>query len=426
MEKNLLDELRYRGLLEQFTPGLDEILASSQKLTLYCGFDPTASSLHVGSLRPILGLAWFQRYGHKPIILLGGGTGRIGDPSGKTQERKLLSYEEIAHNVQCIRAQLARFLSFDEGPSGALMLDNAAWLASWPLLDFLRDIGKHFRIGAMLAKESVRLRMGNTAGGEQGESEGMSFTEFSYMLLQAADFLHLFRHYGCTLQIGGADQWGNMTAGIDLIRRLEGKPAHALTFPLVTTASGVKFGKTEAGAVWLDASLTSPYDFYQFWVRTDDQDVIPYLKSMTFLEHAEIEALAEKHATAPHKREAHTRLAFEVTKLVHGEAAATQAQEAAAQLYGSRGATGALEGVPTLTVTLDDVVKGLPVVEALVRGGLCSSKGEARRLIAGGGVYLNDTRVTDPLRQLSPDDLRADRSAVLRTGKKNYLVVRAD
>jgi tyrosyl-tRNA synthetase len=422
MDQDLIAELRWRGLIEQTTPGLQEELAAGVRLTAYCGFDPTAPSLHVGSLRPILGLAWLQRYGHRPIAVMGGGTGRIGDPSGKTVERQLLSYEDIARNVAGIRQQVARFLDFAEGPTGALLVDNAEWLAPWPLTDFLRDIGKHFRVGAMLGKESVRLRLG-TVG--EGEGEGMSFTEFSYMLLQAADYLHLFRSHGCTLQIGGSDQWGNITAGIDLIRRLEGKPAHALTFPLVTTASGVKFGKTEAGAVWLDPTLTPPYDFYQFWVRSDDRDVVKLLKSMTFLEHEEIDELAARHERAPEKREAHARLAYEMTRLVHGEAAADQAREAAAKLFGPRTAEAAVDGAPTSEVPRAELEGGVPLADLLARCGLTKSKGEARRLIAGGGVSLNEERVADPARVVGAADLRPDGTLLLRTGKRNYHVVRA-
>jgi tyrosyl-tRNA synthetase len=417
----LIAELRWRGLLTEVTPGLEDLLASGAKLTLYCGFDPTASSLHVGSLRPILALAWFQRHGHRPIALVGGGTGRIGDPSGKTVERQLLSYETIARNSEALRGQIARFLDLGEGPAGALMLDNADWLANWPLTDFLRDVGKHFRVGAMLQKESVRLRLGST----DGEGEGMSFTEFSYMLLQAADFLHLYRKHGCTLQIGGSDQFGNMTAGIDLIRRLEAKPAHALTFPLITTAAGVKFGKTEAGAVWLDAAQTPPYDFYQFWVRTDDRDVKSLLRSMTFLEHEEIEDLEARHDRDPGKREAHQRLAYEMTRLVHGHEAADQAREAAQKLFGPRTAESAVEGAPTTVVPRAELEAGLPLVDLLVRCGLSKSKGEARRLLAGGGVNLNEERVTDLARTVGAADLRHDGTVLLRTGKRNFHVVRA-
>ncbi|HEY3356357.1 MAG TPA: tyrosine--tRNA ligase [Polyangia bacterium] len=415
METNVFAELKWRGLIEQHTPDLDAKLAA-EKITLYCGFDPTARSLHVGSLRPMIGLAWFQRFGHRPVALVGGGTGRIGDPSGKTIERQLLSLEDIARNVAGIRGQLARFLDFTPGPSGALLADNAEWLAPWPLTDFLRDIGKHFRVGQMLAKESVRMRMGGD------ENEGMSFTEFSYMLLQAADYLHLFRAHGCALQIGGSDQWGNITAGIELIRRLESKPAHALTFPLVTTAAGVKFGKTEAGAVWLDAELTPPYDFYQFWVRTDDRDVVALLKSMTFLPHEEIEDLARQHYAAPENRAAHARLAYEMTRLVHGAEAADAARDAAQRLFSGGGDT---TGAPSSDVPRAELEAGLPLVDLLVRCGLAKSKGEARRLIGGGGVYVNDARATDSARVLLAGDLRPDGTLLLRTGKKTYHVVRA-
>jgi tyrosyl-tRNA synthetase len=425
MESNVFAELKWRGLVEQHTPEMEQVLGR-EHVTLYCGFDPTARSLHVGSLRPIIGLAWFQRYGHRPIALVGGGTGRIGDPSGKTVERRLLSLEDIARNVHGIRQQLERFLDFASGPSSALLLDNAQWLAPWCLTDFLRDIGKHFRIGQMLAKESVRMRM------SENEGEGMSFTEFSYMLLQAADYLHLCREYGCTLQIGGSDQWGNITAGIELVRRLEGKSAHALTFPLVTTAAGVKFGKSESGAVWLDPELTAPYDFYQFWIRTDDRDVVMFLKSMTFLEHAEIEELARCHAETPGKRTAHARLAYEMTRMVHGQGEADRAHEAAQRLFARGGAAPEDGTAPLLDLPLTDapstqvprtaIQAGIPLVDLLVDCHLAKSKGEARRLIVQGGAYVNEERVTEANRLVSSSEVRADR-VLLRAGKRNYHVV---
>src|SRR5687767_12449032 len=319
---DLYDELAWRGLVYDATDGVRDALAR-ERVTGYIGFDPTASSLHVGSLLVIMGLARLQRAGHRPIALVGGGTGLIGDPK-PTTERALLSPEETASNVAGIRSQLARFLDFDETPNRALLIDNADWLTKLGAIEFMRDVGKHFSVNAMLTKDSVKKRI---------EGEGISYTEFSYSLLQAYDYLELFRRHGCTLQMGGSDQWGNITAGLDLIRRVEQGKAHALVMPLITTSSGVKFGKTEAGAVWLDPERTSPYEFYQFWLNTDDRDAGRYLRYFTFLTRDRVEELEAIGGREPEKRHAQRELAREVTRLVHGDAAVLEAEAAAEKLF---------------------------------------------------------------------------------------------
>jgi tyrosyl-tRNA synthetase len=429
---NVFDEFEWRGLVYDATPGLRELL-DREKLTAYIGFDPTAASLHVGSLLPILGLARLQRFGHSPIAIAGGGTGMIGDPSGKTQERQLLSKEKIEENLQGIKAQLVRFLDFEAKENPARIVNNADWLAVIPMVDFLRDVGKHFTVNAMLAKESVKRRL---------ESEdGISFTELSYMLLQAYDFLVLYDRYGCRLQMGGSDQWGNILAGADLIRRLRGegtselggqkKLAHGLVFPLVTTSSGVKFGKTEAGAVWLDPALTSPFRFYQFWINTDDRDAVQYLKSFTWLSRQEIAELEEKVRAAPQEREAQKRLAREVTGMVHGEDALAKAERASAVLFGAevsalepREVSDIFADVPSTEIPKTRLQEGLPLVDLLVTAGLAPSKGEARRAIQGGGIYLNNRRVADEKKAVTTEDTIGGELIVLRKGRKEYRLVR--
>src|SRR5882724_9030013 len=327
---NLFDELKWRGMMSEATEGLAAAFATG-RVTAYIGFDPTASSLHVGSLLTVMGLARLQRFGHTPIAIVGGGTGMIGDPSGKSQERVLLSTEQIDENVAGVRQQLERFLDFGTAPNAARIVNNADWLATIDLVSFLRDAGKHFTVNYMMQKESVSRRL---------ESEdGISFTEFSYLVLQAYDFLQLFDRHGCTLQMGGSDQWGNITAGIDLIRKVRAKKAHGLVWPLMKTASGGKFGKTEAGTVWLDSARTSPFKFYQFWLNTDDRDVISYLKYFTFLDRATIEALESATGSAPEKREAQHVLAREVTGLVHGSDQVARAGHASSLLFGEDIAT---------------------------------------------------------------------------------------
>lgn len=384
----LFEEFEWRGMVYDATEGAREVLAR-ERVTAYIGFDPTASSLHVGSLLPIMALARLQRLGHAPIALVGGGTGMIGDPSGKSAERSLLSIEEIDANARGMRAQLERFLDFDATPNAARMMNNADWLRTIGLLEFLRDTGKHFTVNYMLAKESVKRRLGG--------DEGISFTEFSYQLLQAHDYLELFDRTGCTLQLGGSDQWGNIVAGCDLVRKVRGARTHGVVMPLVTTAAGTKFGKTEAGTVWLDPRRTSERDFYQFWLQADDRDVVKYLKFFTWLDRAEIERLEASVRDDPASRSAQRRLADEVTRSVHGEAALARVQGDAALRFGSAVTAEALQQVaPVAEVTSAQLSAGLAATELVVLAGLAKSKSEAFRLIEQGGVTINDVTVTDP------------------------------
>jgi tyrosyl-tRNA synthetase len=418
---NLFDELEWRGMLYDSTDGLREQLATG-RLTAYIGFDPTSSSLHVGSLLTVMGLARLQRYGHTPIAIVGGGTGMIGDPSGKSQERVLLSREQLDVNVAGIRKQLAQFLDFDARGNAAIMVNNADWLGTIDLLSFLRDVGKHFTVNYMLQKDSVNRRIES--------EEGISYTEFSYLVLQAYDFLQLFDRYGCTLQMGGSDQWGNITAGIELIRKLRAKKAHGLVWPLMTTASGTKFGKTEAGAVWLDSSRTPPFKFYQFWLNTEDRDVVPYLKSFTFLERSQIDELEQATKTSPERRDAQRVLAREVTALVHGADHVARAERASQVLFGEDLTALAIDDVlavfddvPSTELTADEFGVGIGVVELVARVGLAPSKGEARRLVQSGGVYVNNRRLADPAHKLSRDQAIEGKLFVLRKGQKqNHLV----
>jgi tyrosyl-tRNA synthetase len=422
----ILDELRWRGLLADCTDfdALAERVAQGP-LTLYCGFDPTGDSLHVGHLMGQLTLRRFQLAGHRPIALAGGATGMIGDPSGRSSERNLLSREQLSHNIACIKGQLARLLDFGPGANPALLVDNADWTAPLGFLDFLRDVGKHFSLNVMLAKDSVQSRLG-------GES-GISYTEFSYQLLQAYDFYHLRRTHGCELQIGGSDQWGNITAGTDFIRKKLGATAWGWTFPLITKSDGTKFGKTAGGAVWLDAAKTSPYRFYQFFVNTEDAKVCEYLRKFTFLSREEIEPLEAAHAANPGAREAHRALAREVTRLVHGADALAGALKASEILFG-----GGLEGIEE-TVFRDVVGEvptkslertrlegpGLPLVDLLVQSGLCPSKGQARKDVEGGGIYVNNLRVAEPGRTVGTGELQFGKYLLLRKGKRTYTVIEA-
>ncbi|HTO72828.1 MAG TPA: tyrosine--tRNA ligase [Gemmatimonadales bacterium] len=412
---DLLAALSERGFVQDATPGLAARLAQGP-ITAYVGFDPTADSLHVGSLVPVMGLAWLQRCGGTPIALVGGGTGMVGDPSGKRAERPLLTVEQIDANLEGIRQQLARFLSFD-GANAARLRNNADWLRRLPLMEFLRDTGKHFTLNYMLQKESVKSRM----------DTGISFTEFSYMLVQAYDFWHLYQAERCELQMGGSDQWGNITAGTELIGRREGKQAHGLVFPLLTTAAGAKFGKSEDGNVWLDPARTSPYQFYQFWLNTDDRDVERCLKLFTFLPVAEIRRLLEAHAADPGKRAAQRRLAEDVTGRVHGAAAVPRIVEASRILFGGSDIAAADAGVfeilgsevPTATLTRQELSSGVKLVDLLVRSGLAASKGEAQRGLAGKGFSVNGVAQSAD-RAITPDDMLAGRYVLLRKGKKSY------
>jgi tyrosyl-tRNA synthetase len=418
---SLFDELEWRGMLYDSTDGLRERLAT-ERLTAYIGFDPTSSSLHVGSLLTVMGLARLQRYGHTPIAIVGGGTGMIGDPSGKSQERVLLSREQLDVNVAGIREQLSHFLDFDAPGNAALIVNNADWLGTIDLLSFLRDVGKHFTVNYMLQKDSVNRRLES--------EEGISYTEFSYLVLQAYDFVQLFDRYGCTLQMGGSDQWGNITAGIDLLRKLRAQKAHGLVWPLMTTSSGQKFGKTEAGAVWLDAARTTPFKFYQFWLNTDDRDVVPYLKSFTFLERTQIEELERATNSSPERREAQRVLAREVTALVHGADHVARAERASQVLFGEDLTALAIDDVlavfddvPSTELTADEFGAGIGLVELVARVRLAPSKGEARRLVQSGGVYVNNRRLADPTHKLSRDQAIEGKLFVLRKGQKqNHLV----
>jgi tyrosyl-tRNA synthetase len=419
---NLFEELTWRGMVQETTEGLSAAL-EREPVTAYIGFDPTAASLHVGSLMTMLNLARLQRAGHTPIALVGGGTGLIGDPSGRSQERNLLTFEQVEANARGIRAQLERVLDFEAAPNAARMANNIEWLRAIGFLDFLRDVGKHFTVNAMMAKESVKRRL---AG-----DDGISFTEFSYQLLQAYDYLVLHDRHHCTLQMGGSDQWGNITAGCDLVRRTRGVRVHGLVWPLMTTAAGTKFGKTEAGTIWLDPSLTSPFAFYQFWWNTDDRDVVKYLKFFTWLDRETIASLEACVASAPEQREAQRTLAREVTTLVHGAAEAAGAERASAVLFASSlaDATAAdilrvFEDVPAIDLPRAALTDGVPTVEVVVRAGLAASKGEATRLIRQGGLYVNDERVQDERGRITLTAAIEGRVIVLRKGHRERRLVR--
>ncbi len=423
---SIYEELQWRGLIADCTDTAELTKRLASPTTLYCGFDPTADSLHVGNLVPLIALRRFQNLGHLPIAVAGGATGSIGDPSGKSQERNLLTKEVLDNNIAAVKEQLKKLLDFETKTNPARLLDNASWTAHLTFLDFLRDIGKHFSVNQMVAKESVRARM-------EDREVGISYTEFSYMLLQAFDFYVLREKYECELQIGGSDQWGNITAGIDLTRKKLGKTVWGLTLPLITNSDGSKFGKSVGGAIWLDPKRTSVYKFYQFWVRTDDRDVIRYLKYFTFLTREEIEALEKAHNENPGARVAHKALAKAATDLIHGENATAEAVRASEILFG-----GNLEGisettfneivgeVPTKEIDkakLDGV--GLPLVEALVEAGLCPSKGQARKDVEQGGVNINNIREANAQRSVTSSDLLFGKYVLLRKGKKNYTVLSA-
>lgn len=424
MATTIIEELRWRGLIYDKTEGLDE-LTSANKITLYNGFDPTKDTLHVGHLVPMMQLARWQRYGHTPIALAGGGTGMIGDPGGRSAERNLLSLEEIDANVVHIKAQLESILDFEVKSNPAKVVNNADWLRRLSLVDFLRDTGKHFTVNYMMAKDSVKSRL-------EREDGGISFTEFSYMLLQAYDYLHLFDVENCALQAGGSDQWGNILTGVELIRRIRGQRAHALVYPLITRADGTKFGKTAGGtSVWLSPEYTSPYRFYQFWYNTDDADVITYLKYFTWLTQADIEGLQAMLFDQPERREAQRTLAREVTRMVHGETALARAEQASQALFG--GDVTGLDAadiedifaeVPSSQVAKEALSDGLAVVDLLVGGGLANSRADARRAIQGGGIYLNNERVTDAAQTVDLSGALHGRFLLLRKGRRQYHLVR--
>jgi len=419
---DLFSELEWRGLVYDATQGAREMLAR-EKVTAYSGFDPTASSLHVGSLMQMMALARLQRAGHSPIALVGGGTGLIGDPSGKTAERTLQSREDVEANVRGIRVQLERFLDFEAPANPARLIDNGDWLNTMTAMEFLRDVGKYFTVNYLLAKESVKRRIES--------EEGISYTEFSYSLLQAYDFLVLHDRFNCRLQVGGSDQWGNIVAGTDLIRRLRGTQAHGLVSPLLMTSSGTKFGKTEAGTVWLDAARTSPFRFYQFWFNSDDRDVITYLKFFTFKSRDEIAQLEGETKEHPERREAQRELARMVTTLVHGADQVARAERAAAVLFGGALADAAPEDIlmvfddaPSISVTAASIESGLGAAELAVKAGLAASKGEAARLIKQGGLYVNDRRLNEERGQVTMADAIGRSVIVLRKGQRERRIVR--
>ena len=421
--QQLLPELAARGFVQDITPHLEARLKSGEPITGYVGFDPTADSLHVGNLVPVMGLAWLQRMGGTPIILVGGGTGLVGDPSGKRTERPMMSAEQVAANAAQVEAQLKKFVSF-EGANAARVRNNAAWLNSLGLMAFLRDAGKHFTISYMLQKESVKARM----------ESGISFTEFTYMLVQAYDFWHLRQAEKCELQMGGSDQWGNITAGIELIHRREDQQAHGLVFPLLTTSGGNKFGKSEDGNVWLDPKKTSPYKFYQFWLNQEDADVERLLRLFTFIPLPQLAEIVAGHAADPGKRAGQRFLAREVTAMVHGAETADRVIEASQLLFG--GATNAhssheayrelVDEIPTLRMPKQSLVAGIALAEALVTAGLAASKSEARRGLEQKGFAVNGEKIEDPARGLGPSDLKGGKYILLQKGKKNYALVVAE
>ena len=417
---DLFGEFEWRGLVYDATEGLRDVL-SREPITGYIGFDPTASSLHVGSLLVIMALARMQRLGHSPIAVVGGGTGLIGDPSGKSVERTLMTTEQVEANVEALRRQLSRFLDFDATANPARIVNNAEWLTKMSAIELMRDVGKYFTVNYMLAKESVKRRIAS--------EEGISYTEFSYLLLQSYDFVMLYDRFKCTLQMGGSDQWGNITAGVDLTRKLRGAKVHGMVLPLVTTASGTKFGKTEAGTVWLDPQLTKPFEFYQFWIKTDDRDVVKYLKFFTFLPRERIAELEAATARAPEKREAQRALAREVTRLVHGDDPVREAEAATDTLFtGDLAAMSVRElldvfpNVPSSEAAF--AANGWPIVELLSHAGVTTSKSEATRLIRGGGIYVNNRRVTDEKERLTPEQAIEGQLFVIRKGKRDNFLIR--
>ncbi|HRF00179.1 MAG TPA: tyrosine--tRNA ligase [Pirellulaceae bacterium] len=426
MGRTFFDQLRWRGLVHQttFDDGISGWLEAGSR-TVYAGFDPTADSLHVGHLVPLLTLRRFQQAGHRPIAVVGGATGMIGDPSGKSAERNLLTVEALAANVAALRRQMGAWLDFDRSPNAALLVDNADWMRPFSYVDFLRIVGKNFPVNVMLAKESVRNRL------ERSDS-GLSYTEFSYMLLQAYDFVHLHRTYGCELQIGGSDQWGNVTAGIDLARRMDGVQLYGMTMPLLTKSDGTKMGKTEKGTLWLDPARTSPYEFYQYWLRTADDDAGRCLRFLTEVEPEEIEALDAAQRERAHERPSQKRLAEAMTELIHGADGLERARRATSVLFGAeidRLSDGELAeifaDVPSRDLPAERIGgDGLPVLDAFVEAGLCSSKSDARRLLGQGGLYVSNRVLSESRGNLTSDDLASPTTMVLRSGKKKYALLR--
>ncbi|MBU0695782.1 MAG: tyrosine--tRNA ligase [Bacteroidetes bacterium] len=423
---NFVEELRWRGLLHDIMPGTEEELAKGMAAG-YIGFDPTADSLHVGSLLQIFTLMRFQQAGHKPFALVGGATGMVGDPSGKSQERNLLSEDILNHNLEGIQSQLERFLDFDCGANSAEIVNNYDWFKSFTFLDFIRDVGKHITVNYMMAKDSVKKRL---------ESEvGMSFTEFSYQLVQGYDFYYLWKHKNCVLQMGGSDQWGNIVTGTEFIRRKDGGQAFALTSPLIKKSDGTKFGKTEGGNVWLDAKKTSPYQFYQFWLNASDEDAANYIKIFTFLNLQEVKLLINKHKEAPHQRELQKALATDITERVHGVDALEMALKTTDFLFGNgsldflsslddEGVLAVFEGIPQFNISKTEFDNGYDVLTLMAdKTSIFPSKGEAKKMIAGGGVSVNREKVQSPEKIFEVSDLINDKFLVAQKGKKNYFLI---
>ncbi len=426
---NFVDDLKWRGMIQDIMPGTEELLAKGQT-TAYVGIDPTADSLHVGHLVSVMMMKHFQLAGHKPIFIIGGATGMIGDPSGKSQERNLLTEETIRANMAGIKAQLSRFIDFNsDAPNAAVMLNNYDWMKEFSFLDFIRDVGKHITVNYMMAKDSVKRRLNGEC------SDGMSFTEFTYQLVQGYDFLHLRKHHGCMLQMGGSDQWGNITTGTELIRRKEGMEAYGLTWPLMTKSDGKKFGKTESGNIWLDPRRTSPYKFYQFWLNTTDDDAARYVKIFTLLPSAEIDALIVEHAEAPHLRKLQKTLAKEITCLIHGEAAYNAALEASQILFGNATSDSlrkideetflsVFEGVPQFEITAADLKAGISIVDFLAdKTAIMASKGEARRALKSNAVSINKEKVGGEEAVIGESHLVNGKYILAQSGKKNYFLV---
>lgn len=426
---NFVEELRWRGMLHNIMPGTEELLEKEQ-VTAYVGFDPTADSLHIGHLCGIMILRHFQRAGHKPLALVGGATGMIGDPSGKSAERNLLNEETLRHNQECIKKQLSKFLDFEsDAPNKAELVNNYDWMKDFTFLDFARTIGKHITVNYMMAKDSVQKRLNGEA------RDGLSFTEFTYQLLQGYDFLYLYEHKNCKLQMGGSDQWGNITTGSELIRRTNGGEVFALTCPLITKADGTKFGKTEGGNVWLDPNYTSPYKFYQFWMNVSDEDACRYIKIFTSLEHDEIDSLIAQHKESPHLRILQKRLAEEVTVMVHSREDYEAAVEASGILFGNATSDSlkkleeatllsVFEGVPQFEISREDLKEGVKVVDLLTeKAAVFASKGEMRKMVQGGGVSLNKEKLTAFDQLVTEDDLLDGKYLLIQRGKKNYYLL---
>jgi tyrosyl-tRNA synthetase len=421
---DIYEDLKWRGLIYQSTDENLQAWLNEKPRTVYVGFDPTADSLHVGSLLPLQTLRRFQLAGHRPVAIIGGATGMIGDPSGKSAERNLLSEVQLQANIAGMQKQMEAMLDFDCGEHSAVLVNNYDWMKNFSYIEFLRDVGKNFPVNVMLAKDSVKSRLGSDAG--------ISYTEFSYMLLQAYDFVHLNQQYGCELQIGGSDQWGNVTAGIDLGRRMQTTQLFGLTLPLLTKSDGSKMGKTETGTVWLSGERTSPYELYQYWVRVDDADVGKCLRYLTDLEREQIDELDQLRESVPHQRDSQKRLAEELTRQIHGEAGLAAAKHATEVFFGAeitecseRDLNAIFSDVPSKQVSRSLIAgEGLPVYDAFVEAGLCQSKGEARRLFAQGGLYINNHRWADDEARLTSEQLVTETTMVLRSGKKKYALLK--